>query len=156
MQLYNQPPATQLLSTTNQLQIMSRQFPQWWHHPALKLQFTSRRRHLPTATRGRHRPITTQWTSITWKPFHIPREVQGCLGDYQSTMSPPEGQRIKLVNKISYNSPKYFLYKFYILIFQCTVLPEESRKNYLEAEGKFSHFVHRRHKGCEHIYKPRP
>ena len=34
---------------------------------------------------------------------------------------------------------------------QCTVLPEGSKKNYLEAEGKFSYFDHRRHKGCDHF-----
>ena len=160
MQLYNQPPATQLLSTTNQLQITSRQFPQWWHRHAQRHQLTSGRRRKQTATGGRHRPTTTPWISRTWKPFHIPREVQEWLDDCRSTTSPPEDRKFKIV----YNSQtihkndyfSFFFYKNYIFIFQCTVLLEDSRLNYLEAEGKFSHFDHRRHKGCEHIYKPRP
>ena len=133
------------MSTTKQPQITSRQFSQWWHHHALRFHLLSRRRHQQPAPGGRHQPTRILWISRSWKPFHIPKEVQEWPDEYWSTTSPPEDQKCKNIN----NSQifHFFLYRNHIFIFQCTVLLEDSRLNYLEAEGKFSHFDHRRHIG---------
>ena len=68
--------------------------------------------------------------------------------DYQDTI---EILSRRLLYPITYNVA-YDIYHQYL-----NNLPVDGfQKNYLEAEGKFSHFDHRRHKGCEHVYKPRP